>query len=272
MRKMPDDPRQEFIVSISGPLTNIAIAVIFFYPLYKILGPENLFSPSLATWPQTFAYAFWINPGLAIFNLIPAFPMDGGRLLRAFLAKRMDYRKATRIAVGFGHAFALFFAIWGILHNHISLVIIAMFVYFAASQEGQQVDIRMTLRRFRVQDILSKEFHAVSPENTVAEILNMVFIRHQEDFPVVEGGRLVGFLSRNEILHAVHSGGLDKKARELMRKEFPVTSPAELLSNLYIKLEKANLKAVPVLKDKELLGLVSLEDISRVYALISRKS
>ncbi|MFN7171108.1 MAG: site-2 protease family protein, partial [Candidatus Omnitrophota bacterium] len=191
LRKMPDNPKEEFIVAISGPLFNIIFALIFFYPLYTLLGPEDFFHPSLDTWARTFAYAFWINPLLAFFNLLPAFPMDGGRILRAFLAQRMNYKKATHIAVQLGHLFAILFIFFGIRYNHLLLIVIAFFVYFAASQEGAQVDLRMVLKRFFVRDILNPNFISISPQTTINEILGLIFHTHQEDFPVVEGENLV---------------------------------------------------------------------------------
>jgi Zn-dependent protease/CBS domain-containing protein len=272
MRRMPEKPREELIVSLAGPLFNLSVALVFFYPLYKILGPENFFHPSLENWPQTFAYAFWINPVLAVFNLLPAFPMDGGRILRAFLAQKIDYQKATRIAVMFGHAFALFFAFWGIRYSHLLIILIAIFVYFAASRELTQVDIKMLLHKFHVQDILNRNFTTVSPQIKIAEILDLTFHTHQDDFPVMEEGRLVGFLVRNDILRAIHEHGMDKSAGEIMRQVFPVIKPEEPLSQVYNKLQESNLRAAPVVKENQLLGLVTLEDISRVYFVISGKS
>jgi len=272
MRKMPDNPREEFIISFAGPLFNIGIAILLFYPLYKILGSRDFFHPSLETWSQTFAYCFWINPMLALFNLLPAFPMDGGRVLRAFLAQKMDYQKATRIAVGFGHAFAFLFALWGIRYNHFLLILIGIFVYFAASQEGAQVDLRMTLKRFRVEDILNPNFIAISPHTSINEILGLIFHTHQENFPVVANNNLVGFLPRNQIVYTIHQHGTDRIAEEIMLRDFPISSPEESLSQVYNKLANANLRALPVVKDNQLLGLITLEDISRVYGVISGKT
>jgi len=272
MRKMPEKPREEFIISFAGPLFNIGFAVVLFYPLYRLLGPQDFFHPSLETWPQTFAYAFWVNPMLAFFNLLPAFPMDGGRVLRAFLAQRMDYQRATRIAVMFGHAFAILFAYWGIRHNHLLLIVIAIFIYFSASQEGTHVDIRMTLKKFYVQDILNPNFVSVSLTTTVNEILGLILHTHQEDFPVVANGHLVGFLPRNQIIYAIHERGTDRIAEEIMLRNFPVASPQDLLSTVQSKLESANIRAIPVVKDEQLLGLVTMEDIGRVYGLISGKA
>ncbi|MCM8766359.1 MAG: site-2 protease family protein [Candidatus Omnitrophica bacterium] len=272
LRRIPDNPKEEFIVAISGPLFNILFALIFFFPLYKILGPEDFFHPSLDTWGQTFAYAFWINPLLAFFNLLPAFPMDGGRILRAFLAQRMSYQKATRIAVQLGHIFAILFIFLGIRYNHLLLVIIAFFVYFAASQEGAQVDLRMVLRRFFVSDILNPNFTTVSPRTTIEEILGLIFHTHQEDFPVVEEGNLVGFLPRGEIIFALHQKGRNVTAGEIMRKDFPVVGLEHSLHEVHTKLENSNLRALPVVKEGRLLGMVTWEDIGRIYSLVINRA
>jgi len=159
MAKIPEKPSQEFLISIAGPLSNIVIIAVFFFPLKYILGPDALFHPlSTQTWPLTIAYLYWINLMLAGFNLIPAFPMDGGRVLRALLATRLGYQKATKIAVNFGHAFALIFAYLGIIKLNIILVIIAVFIYTSASSEEAQVDVKETLKKFRVRDILRRDF------------------------------------------------------------------------------------------------------------------
>ena len=142
----PRKPGQELVIALAGPSFNIIFAAVMFYPLYKILGPKVLFNPSLRTWPSTIAYAFWINPWLAAFNLLPAFPMDGGRILRAFLATRMSLRRATRIAAGIGHFFALVFAFIGIKNGNLMLVVIAVFIYMAASSEVFEVELMETLK------------------------------------------------------------------------------------------------------------------------------
>lgn len=148
MDSFPQKPSQEFLISAAGPLFNIIFSAAVFYPLYKALGPEVLFKPSLRDWPHTFAYAFWINPSLALFNLLPAFPMDGGRILRAFLAGRIGWRRATQIASGIGHFCALVFAVLGFLYGHIMLIVIAAFVYMAASSEEFQVELRETIKQY----------------------------------------------------------------------------------------------------------------------------
>ncbi len=139
MQRIPRASRQEFTISIVGPISNFVIALLLFFPLYVLLGKENLFSPSLESWPRTFANVFWINPLLGIFNLIPAFPMDGGRILRSLLASRMNYVNATRISVFVGHIFAILFVLLGIWTKHWMLVLIAVFIYLSASNEERMV-------------------------------------------------------------------------------------------------------------------------------------
>jgi Zn-dependent protease len=152
MSSMPEKPAQEFFISIAGPLFNIAVIVIFYNPLKSLLGQEVLLHRPLstATWGFTLAYLYWINLMLAAFNLLPAFPMDGGRVLRSLLAGRIGYVKATRFAVGLGHLFAIVFAYFGIVDYNVMLIAIAIFIYTAASGEGRQVDIREALKKFKI--------------------------------------------------------------------------------------------------------------------------
>lgn len=152
MSSMPKKPIQEFFISIVGPLFNFAVIVIFYNPMKSLLGPEVLFYRpfSVATWPLTLAYLYWINLMLAAFNLIPAFPMDGGRVLRSLLAGRIGYGKATKFAVGLGHIFAIGFAYFGIVNFNIVLVAIAIFIYMAASNEGHQMDAKEALKKFKI--------------------------------------------------------------------------------------------------------------------------
>jgi len=148
MSSMPEKPGQEFFISIAGPLFNLLVVAVFYIPIKSFLGPEVLFYRpfSTATWPLTLSYLYWINLMLAVFNLIPAFPMDGGRILRALLAQRLGYQKATKIAVGLGRIFALIFAYLGIVGYNVMLVLIAIFIYMAASNEGLQVDLKEALK------------------------------------------------------------------------------------------------------------------------------
>ncbi len=273
MKSIPERPNQEFRISIAGPLFNITFALILFLPAYFLLGPKNLFHPGIETWPKTLAYAFWINPILALFNLLPAFPMDGGRVLRSFLARKMDYRKATRIAVGFGHAFAVLFGFVGLVSTPPNpiLIIIAFFIFMAASSEGMQVDLRLTLRKFSVRDVLAEQFFNVAGSTLLSEVLGFTLHSHQEDFPVVEGGELVGLLTRADVILAIHQSGMQRYVKDVMRKDFPTVQLNDPLTKAHRLMEEWQIKAIPVLNQGQVVGIVSLEDISRVYLLMSGK-
>lgn len=274
MTSMPEKPIHEFFISIAGPLFNIAVVAVLYYPLKSLLGPEALFHRpfSTVTWPLTIAYLYWINLILALFNLIPAFPMDGGRVLRALLAQRMSYQKATKIAVNLGHLFALGFAYFGIVDFNVILIIIAIFIYIAASNEELQVDLKETLKKFRVRDILSADFFTLNSDTTLAKVLELILHSHQEDFPVLEGGEMVGFVTRHEIISGIHNLGMQALVKDVMSKDFPKVTDADLLIKAQKVMEENGIRALPVMRNGKPVGVVTLEDIGRVYAITSQRA
>ena len=273
MSKIPDKPVQELYISLAGPLSNIVVIVLFYYPLKYLLGPEVLFHPlSTATWPLTLAYLYWINLILAGFNLIPAFPMDGGRVLRAILANWLGYQRATKIAASLGHFFALIFAYFGIVQFNIILIVIAVFIYMAASNEELQVDVKETLKRFKVRDILPGDFLTVDSNATVKKLLELIYHSHQEDFPVVDSGQLVGFVTRQEIMLSVHGTGTDGVVKDIMRKNFSVAKDTDSLIKVQNVMYAKSVRALPVMRDDAVVGVVTLEDIGRIYAMASQKA
>ena len=192
MSSMPERPLHELLISLAGPLSNVVVIGLFFYPMRYFLGDEALFHPlSTATWPLTLAYIYWINLALAAFNMIPAFPMDGGRILRAVLATRMGWINATRIAVNLGRIFALVFAYFGITRGNWPLVIIGIFIYMAASGEGTRADIKETLKKFKIHDILPPDFsvterHAMNKILIAPSILSSDFSKLGEEVKAIE--------------------------------------------------------------------------------------
>jgi len=272
MAKMPDKPAQEFLISLAGPMFNIMVVAVFFLPLRRLLGDEVLFhQPSTATWPLAIAYVYWINLMLAAFNLLPAFPMDGGRMLRALLAAKLGIRRATRIAVNLGHLFALLFAYLGIARFNIMLVIIAVFIYTAASGEEMQVDIKETLKKFRVRDILPHNLVSVRSDATLGKVLEIIFHYRQEDFPVVDDGKLVGFVTRQDLIAGLHQFGKEKIVLDVMRREFPKVKDTDTLVRAQNLMQANGITAMPVLKDGDVIGVITMEDINRAYVMISRK-
>ncbi|MGD2279554.1 MAG: site-2 protease family protein [Candidatus Omnitrophota bacterium] len=276
MSEIPSKPAQELLISVAGPLSNVLVAIIFYFPLKLLLGQEALMYPFLVITGQApfsgnfnvLAHIYWINLILAVFNMLPAFPMDGGRVLRAILSYRMSYREATGVAVRLGHIFALLFGYIGLVHGHIFLLIIAVFIYMAASSEGIQVDVQETIKKFAVRDVLARKFVHISPDATLANLLELMFHTHQEDFPVLEDGRLKGFVTRRAVIQGVHVKGKDVKVSEIMRKDIPTVKPETRLHEVQKLMQKYQTHAMPVEKHGHIVGIVTLDDINRVYMVV----
>ncbi|MGB3058029.1 MAG: site-2 protease family protein [Candidatus Omnitrophota bacterium] len=276
MAEMPTKPYQELLISLAGPLSNLAVVVIFYFPLYFFLGEETLMYPLRVITGQApfsgnfniLAHIYWINLILAVFNMIPAFPMDGGRVLRSILSYRMGFKAATGVAVRLGHIFALLFGYIGIVHGHIFLLLIAVFIYMAASSEGIQVDVQETIKKFTVRDVLARSFVHVGPETTLAQVLELMFHTHQEDFPVLEDGQIKGFVTRREVIQGVHIKGKDASVSEIMRKDIPVVKTTTRLHDVQNLMIKYNTSAMPVERSGHVIGVVTLDDINRVYMVV----
>lgn len=271
MGSIPDKPYQEFRIAIAGPLFNIILAAILYYPAYRFLGPDIFFSMNLTTWPHVIAYLYWLNILLAVFNLLPAFPMDGGRILRALLARVMTLQKATRIAVSFGYLFIFLFVAWGIMVGNIWLLIIAFFVYISATQEASHVEITETLKRLRVRDILPDGYLSVGTDTKLSKVLEMIFHSHQEDFPVLDSGALVGIVTRADIISAIHQFGVERTVKDIMIKNFPSAGPLDSLTKIHRLMEESGLRAIPIMEQGRLVGLVTMEDLGKIYALMSAR-
>ena len=277
MSKMPESPKQEFIISIVGPLSNIVLASILFFIFYHAPWMPNaiLINPTLGnTWLHTIALIPWINVMLAIFNLLPVFPMDGGRILRSILATKIDYRKATKIAVNIGHVFAIFFGYIGFVHRHPLLILIAIFIYMAASAEESHVNIKETLKGFRVKDVLSSQFLTLEKNTPISRVLELMFHSHQEDFPVMEGKNMVGFITRADIILAMHKSGQATPATlisDIMRTNVPQVTPEDKLTKVQRIMEESQIKALPVVRHSVVYGIVTLEDIGRIYSIMAQR-
>lgn len=250
MEKMPEKPREEFLMAIAGPLFNIALAIILFYPIYVLFGRNlsqmNPANSNFDTWKATILYMYWVNPILAVFNMLPAFPMDGGRALRAFLASRIGISKATRIAVSIGHTFAVIFGLFGLISGHILLILIAFFIYIAASQEEKMLNLKLILGHYSAKDILSKEYVTISPETTITKVLELSLKTSQQDFPVLAINKVIGILTRQNLISAIHQNGKEKAVKEFMSHKYLSVKMNEHLTSLYSKMATNNLKTALV--------------------------
>lgn len=274
LKTLPENPWDEVRIAIAGPLVNVVLAPLFFVAAFllgaDLLRPVNVLEGG-ATLGQMLDYLGIMNIALAVFNLIPAFPMDGGRILRGLLATRMGPVRATDVASTVGQAFAIGFFILAFTTGSFLLAFVALFIFFGASGEAQLVRQRETMRGLTVSDVMGtkRRTETVTPYHTFGQVFDAVIHGYQEDFPVVdEEGRLVGIITRAEIMSAAHSPERYSSVRDLMKTEFPSVSPdADLFTDGARILQESGLRAIPVVKHGDLVGMLTTDDIGQAALL-----
>jgi CBS domain-containing protein len=209
-----------------------------------------------------------VNVSLAIFNLLPAFPMDGGRVLRALLALRMEYTRATQLAAHIGQAVALVFGLVGLFGNPF-LLFIAFFVWIGAAQEASMVQMRVSLGGIPVSRAMLREFHTLAPEDPAARVFDLILAGSQQDFPVVQDGRVVGVLLRSDVLKALAQRRADWRVAELMRREFEVVDAADMLDTAFARLQSCACHTLVVTSRGSLVGLVTMESLGEFLRIQS---
>lgn len=276
MAQIPEQPIKEFVIAIAGPLVNFALAIVFGL-IALVAGvrlglgqmPELLTNMRNLSGQAIFGYLFTSNLFLGLFNLLPAFPMDGGRVLRALLATRFSYRRATATAVSVGQGLAWLLGLWGFLGGGFFLILIAVFIYLGAGQEGQMVRLRSVLGGLTVHRAYSREPRVLSPDATLRDAVDMTLISFQADFPVCDGERLVGLLTHTKLVEALNAFGPEKPVREVMQTGFPSVSPDDSLMMAQQRMLEAKFDALPVLEGERFKGLITSRDVNEIYRLAS---
>lgn len=269
LESMPEDPRQELLVALAGPAVTAALAAAL-YGLLLLLGgqPMPMGAPSAArgSLHGFVSQLMWLNLILLGFNLLPAFPMDGGRVLRAFLAMRMDHGRATEHAAGLGKLFALAFGIIGLFYNPF-LVLIALFVWLGAASEATSAQVRSTITGVPMERAMISDFRTLSPDDTLNVALDHVLDGFQEDFPVVDDGRVVGMLTRSALLRSVAQHGRDGAVADAMERTFPTVDIAEPLERALARLMESRARSMPVLSGGKLRGLLTTDNINELVMI-----
>ncbi len=266
LERMPEDPRQELLVALAGPAVNVVLAAIFFIILLfgQGLAPQSLV---MRVGGPFLDQILWINVGLALFNLIPAFPMDGGRVLRALLHLRMDYVRATQIAAAIGQAAALAFGMWGLWAGNALLVFIALFVWLGAAGEASMVQMRSALAGIPVREAMVTHLRTLSPEETLAHAVEHVMDGFQQDFPVLAHGQVVGILTRSDLVTALSRQGPQTPVAAVMRREFDLADPLEMLQAVLPRMHRGANRSLPVLHKGQLVGLLTPDHLSEVLMI-----
>ncbi len=265
LERIPDKPNQELWVALAGPTVNIVIAALL--AVYLVLSghfePVQQMGLTHGAFLERVMFA---NLFLVGFNMIPAFPMDGGRVLRAVLAKRMEYARATRIAANVGHGLAFVFGFLGLFTNPF-LVFIALFVWIGAAQEAAMAETKSLMSSASAKDAMIPEFRTLSPRDELSHAVKLVLNGWQQDFPVVDEGRVVGMLLRADMIATLASGQVHASVQQAMREDFPVASPVEPLQSVFTRLHETEAATVPIVENGRLVGLITLENMTE-YMMI----
>jgi Zn-dependent protease len=259
LERMPEKPSEELKVALAGPAVSLAIAGVLWVALLLTGNAASLSGISM-TGGSFLGRLMVMNLLLGGFNLIPAFPMDGGRVLRALLATRLEYTRATQLAAALGQGIAFLFGIVGLFSNPF-LVFTALFIWIGAAQEASMVQMRSALGGIPVSRAMLTDFHALAPDEPLSRAVQLVLAGSQQDFPVLENGSVAGVLTRADLLHALARGGQNSKVREIMRPRFEVVEASEMLERASARLQECECHTLPVTQAGRLVGLLTMENV-----------
>jgi Zn-dependent protease/CBS domain-containing protein len=259
--------QRDIRIALAGPLINLLIALLSAGIILAVAPHVDL-----RTWPFMQSRNLprslvWANLYLAGFNLLPAYPMDGGRVLRALFSRRMDAIQATRRAVSIGQAFATLFMLIGMLSN-IWLTLVGLFLFIASQMEERSVAFQSVLERVHLEDIMLTDFATLSPADTLEDALEKAVHSLQDDFPVIRGSDMVGVISKQKILEALRVEG-NGYVQAVMNRIFEVAQKGESLASAFRKLTARNLSIIPVVEDQRLVGIVTLQNLMHSMALLA---
>ncbi len=268
LERMPEKPSEEIVVALAGPMVNVVIAAVLFLilgarvdtgTLTAMEDPAGGFVARLAA----------VNVVLVLFNLIPAFPMDGGRVLRALLATRYPRVRATQIAGTVGQFAAFAFGFLGLVGGNPLLIFVAIFVYLAATAETQVVGLQDAARSVAIRDAMITSYEALGPTATLSHAAELLLRTTQHEFPIVDGGgRLRGVLTRAGLVEGMRDGGGDAPAIEAMVRDIPSLRDDSGLDAALEALQKSGAPAVAIVDgDERFLGYVTMENIGELMML-----
>jgi Zn-dependent protease/CBS domain-containing protein len=259
--------KREVRIALTGPLVNIVLAMIASGIILAVVPEANLWKwPFLqpSNLPRSLV---WANLYLAGLNLLPAYPLDGGRILRAFFARTIDPSAATRRAVSISHAMAMMLMLAG-LFSDTWLTMVGVIIFSAAQLEERAVIFQSVLDNVRLEEVMLTDFATLSPADTLEDALEKAVHSLQDDFPVVRGSDMVGVISRQRILEALRAEG-NGYVQAVMNKLFEVSARQESLASAFRKLTARNLSIIPVVEDQRLVGIITLQNLMHSMALLA---
>jgi Zn-dependent protease/predicted transcriptional regulator len=260
--QFPEDWRHEFWISVAGPIVSVGVGAVS-YALF--LSMPAGFDAGLFV----FGYLAILNVALAVFNMLPAFPMDGGRVLRALLARTRPRAQATQTAAEIGKVFAFLLGIFG-LFSSLFLILLAFFIYIAASREAQQTSIKAAFEDVTVRDVMTprEKLHVVSPATTVEELIGRMFRERHTGYPVVEDGKPVGMITLDDAREVRQVEREAYEVAEVMSRDLSTIEPEANAMEAHQQIQQESVGRLPVVEDGQLVGLISRTDLMTAFDII----
>ena len=259
LERMPTNPLQELWVALAGPAVNVVIAVIIFTWLKLTASMEPV--QTLTITSGIFLERIMVvNLFLVAFNMIPAFPMDGGRVLRAVMATRVEYGRATQIAASIGQTIAVFFGIAGLFYNPL-LLLIAVFVWIGAAQEASMARIQSAIGGVPVRRAMLTDFKTLDENDSLDRAVELMLAGSQKDFPVVVNGRIEGILTQTDLLKALSDRDKYPTVSSAMQQRFSTVDSLDMLETAFAKLKECNCSTLPVTLNRKLVGLLTIDNL-----------
>ena len=266
-RSAADIWKRDVRIALIGPLVNLVFAAIAAGVIFAAVPGAKVWE-----WPWFQSSNLprslvWANLYLAGLNLLPAYPLDGGKVLRAFFARTIDPAAATRRAVSISHALAMILMVAGLFSNT-WLTMVGVIIFSAAQLEERAVVFQSVLDNVRLEEVMLTDFATLSPADTLEDALDKAVHSLQDDFPVVRGSDMVGVISKQRILEALRMEG-NGYVQAVMNKIFEVSVRQESLASAFRKLTARNLSIIPVVEDQRLVGIVTLQNLMHSMALLA---
>jgi Zn-dependent protease len=279
MDAMPQKPWQELAIALAGPLVSLAsaaplgLAVLWMIQNGVVRSRDHFFylltKPS---WPGFLLNLFVCNLLLALFNLFPAFPMDGGRVLRSALTWRMGQARGTLWTAYIGQVAAVALGMLGILHANVILILIALAIFVAARQDYRTTELRAVLSNMPVSQALITTAPTLSPDDRLASAVELAMHGRPAPYAVVAGGRLAGLLTRIDITSALEFYDTGVRVGDIMRQDFPILCPTDTLAKAHQLMATSGLQALPVAEGGQFLGMITALQLQEIRALLAAEA
>jgi Zn-dependent protease len=267
LERLPTNPLQELWVALAGPAVNVVIAVVLFawLKLTETFIPLNTISMTAGPFLERI---MTINIFLVAFNMIPAFPMDGGRVLRAILATKKEYSQATQIAASIGQGIAIVFGFIGMFYNPI-LLFIAFFVWIGASQESGVSKLQSAISGIPVQQAMITDFKTLNHNDSLEKAIELTIAGSQKDFPVLVDGEVKGVLTQSDLLKSLSSSSINHSVMSISQEEFTTVDSLDMLEVAFARLKDCNCHTLPVTRNGQLVGLLTMDNLGEYMRIQS---